>query len=126
MPVWKTGSMEDRKFFFIKHISLTVGRNPLFTRVSVKLNFILPVFHTSILPYLYGGECISVYLRGRFLKECLIIEWNVGVNKLLNEKFSRVGFRLYICRPNKNKQFLKTFWHQKILGLNLRNNWSNR
>jgi hypothetical protein len=31
----------------------------------------------------------------------LIIEWNEGVNKLLNEKFLRVGFRLYICRPNK-------------------------
>jgi hypothetical protein len=48
------------------------------------------------------------------LKQCLIIEWNEGVNKLLNEKFLRVGFRLYICRPNKNKQFLKTFCIKKF------------
>ena len=73
-------------------------------RVAALLNFctsILPYFHTSILSKLFGGECVSAYLRGRFLKQCLIIEWNEGVNKLLNEKFLRVGFRLYICRPNK-------------------------
>jgi hypothetical protein len=123
MEDWKYGRM---KVFFIKHISLTVGCNPLFTSVPVYFTSRLPFFHTSILSKLFGGECVSAYLRGRFLKECLIKEWKVGVNKLLNEKFSRVGFRLYICRPNKNKQFLKTFWYQKNLGLNLRNNWSNR
>jgi len=84
-------------------------------RVSMKLNLytsILPHFHSSKLLKNIWNAFVAAYLRGRFLKVCLIIEWNVGVNKLLNEKFSRVDFRLYICRPNKNKQFLKTFWYQ--------------
>jgi hypothetical protein len=94
--------MEMGKFIFYKTHFINSFLKPFIHGCFSVCHFyisILPFFHTSKVVWEWMYRAVS---SRPLFERTFDSEMCIGVNKLLNEKFLRVGFRLYICPPNKN------------------------